>query len=173
VSNIIIPVQNMNKPDVYSYLTQSESANWFSSKWPETLIAQHSELYFEIESINELLGNNICSLIQLDVRLKKLTKAVLTHLELEANFLTPILILSKVSTKQKDYLNLSFDVLFTTCQATIDYIHSLKLKFGNCYITVTQSERIINFLDEIKKKLNDEDTIYSQMTAQKGADSEV
>ncbi|MCG6202108.1 hypothetical protein [Psychromonas antarctica] len=163
----------MDKSKSSSHLTQSKPATWFDSKWPETLIAQHSDLDFEIKSVNELLNKNRCSLIQLDVRLKKLTKAVLTHLELEAHFLTPLLAASKVSSMQKSHLNQSFDALFATCRATIEYIHSLKLAFGNGLVTVKQGARIVRFLDEIKKRLNKEDVIYSQMTKKEGVVSEI
>jgi len=173
VSNIIIPASNTNKPKNSYYLAQSELSSWSDCKWPETLIAQHSELDVEIKAVNDLLSKNRCSLIQLDVRLKKLTKGLLTHLELEAAFLTPILAVSKVSSQQKNQLNQSFDALFVTCRTTVEYIHSLKLAFGNGLVTVKQNQRISHFLDGIKKRLNDEDIIYSQMTEKKGAASDV
>jgi hypothetical protein len=173
VPNIITPIFNFDKSKNDSSPTQAESISWIYSKWPETLIAQHNDLDFEIKSLNKFINIERCSLIQLDVRLKKLTKALLTHLELEANFLTPILTVSKVSAQQKKYLNQSFDALYTTCRATIEYIHSLKLLPGNALVTAEQRDRITLFLDGIKKRLNDEDIIYSHMAESKGALNEV
>lgn len=173
MSKIIIPANNISQPQNTSHLIPSLSLSWFNSQWSETLIAQHSDLDDEIKSANELLNKSRCSLIQLDVRLKRLTKGVLTHLELEANFLTPMLAVSKASSGQKKYLNKSFDALFVTCQATMEYIHSLKLDAANSFISVIQKDRVIYFLDEIKKRLTDEDVIYSQLTGKKGVTDEV
>ena len=153
-------------------VSKSELSNWPFSPWAKTLMAQHIELDFEIGVVNSLLNTKSCHLIQLDVKLKKLTKAVLTHLELEAQFLVPMLTESKELSQQKNYLNEGFDALFQICRATTDYVHSLKLSFGNCSVTDSQSERIIYFLDEIKNRLNDEDFIYSQMT-EKGNEDEI
>jgi hypothetical protein len=163
----------MNKSKHYSYPTLTKSINGSDYQWPETLIAQHSDLDLEITSVNKLLNKNRCSLIQLDVRLKRLTKGLLTHLQLEADFLTPILAISDVSLLQKKHLNKSFDALFVTCRETMEYIHSLKLRFGNGLVTPGQHRRITDFLNEIKKRLMDENVIYSQMTEKKGVASEI
>lgn len=152
--------------------SKTELSKWPFSPWAQTLMAQHIELDFEIGAANSLLNTNSCNLIQLDVKLKKLTKAVLTHLELEAQFLVPMLTETKALSQQRNYLNEGFDALFKICRATTDYVHSLKLSFGNCLVTDSQSERIIYFLDEIKNRLNDEDFIYSQMT-EKGHEDEI
>jgi len=172
VTNITPFLSNTNKLTIAHCFTQSESSSWLFSKWPETLMAQHNELDFEIGSVHSLLNTNNCNLIQLDVRLKKLTKAVLTHLELEDQFLIPILTATKVLSQQKNYLNEGFDALFEICRATTAYVHSLKLAFGNCLVTDKQIKRITSFLDEIKNRLNDEDFIYSKMT-DKGINHEV
>jgi len=175
VKNITPFLSNTNKPTTAHCATQTESSSWLFSKWPETLMAQHTELDFEIGSVNSLLNSNNCNLIQLDVRLKKLTKALLTHLKLEDQFLLPILTATKVSRQkmqQKNYLNQGFDALFEICRATTAYVHSLKLAFGNCLVTDKQIKRITSFLDEIKNRLNDEDFIYAKMT-NKGVNHEV
>lgn len=168
VTNTPLFLHKMNK-SVPSYApphcaTQSEKLFEMLSKWPEILMAQHIELGFEIDSVNGLLNTKSCNLIQLDVSLKKLTKAVLIHLELEAQFLVPTLASTKVLAQHTNYMSEGFDALFEICQATTVYVHSLKLDFGNCLVTDKQSEHIAYFLDEIKNRLNDEDVIYSQMT---------
>lgn len=134
------------------------------SSWPEILMAQHSELDNEIAMVKSLLNNDHCHLIQLDVRLKKLTKAVLVHLELEAQFLVPMLTKLSVLPAQKKYLNEGFNALVDICSATTAYFHTLKLSFGNGLVSHQQKQRTTYFLNEIKKRLNDEDYIYTQMT---------
>lgn len=164
MSNIIVPTFKLD---------ESKFVTWLDCKWPEILITQHCALDSEIKSVNELLNRSKCSLTQLDVRLKKLTKGLLTHLQLEADFLTPMLDSCKLTSTQKIYLNQSFDALFTTCRVTSEYIHSLKLIFGNDLVTIEQRQRVSCFLDEIKKRLNDEDIIYLQMDEKRGIASGV
>lgn len=172
MTTIVSFLHKTNKSSITPCDSKSELSNWPFSPWAKTLMAQHIELDFEIDVVNALLNTKNCNLIQLDVKLKKLTKAVLTHLELEAQFLVPMLTATKALSQQKNYLNEGFDALFKICRATTDYVHSLKLSFGNCLVTDNQSERIIYFLDEITNRLNDEDFIYSQMT-EKGNDDEI
>lgn len=173
VSNIILPIFNLNQSKNDSEPTNSFSTPWTEDNWPETLIAQHSDLNIEINSIDELLSAEGGSLIQLDVRLKRLTKAVLTHLELEAIFLTPSLTANKLPLKQQHYLNQGFADLQTICHATIHYMHSLKLTFGNGLVTIKQRHRIRHFIAKINKRLNDENIIYSQLIQIKGVVSGV
>lgn len=157
----------MNKPTVNQYLTQSASTCWSLSQWPEKLMAQHSQLDREINAINTLLTQDVCRLLQLDARLKKLIKGVITHLELEACFLAPILETSDVSPRQKDCLSRGFKALYGTCHATTDYIQALKLASGNGLVKPEHTIRITKFLTDIKNRLNDEDNIYSTMNKDK------
>jgi len=55
VKNITPFLSNTNKPTTAHCATQSDSSSWLVSKWPETLMAQHTELDFEIGSVNSLL----------------------------------------------------------------------------------------------------------------------
>lgn len=157
----------MNKPTVNRYLTQSASSCWSLSQWPEKLMAQHNQLDLEIDAINTLMAQSVCRLLQLDARLKKLIKGVITHLELEACFLTPILEASDVSPQQKDSLSQGFKALYRTCHATTDYIQALKLALGNVLVKPEHTIRITQFLTDINNRLNDEDVIYSTMNKYK------
>ena len=173
MSKIITPAYSINKPTHSIALLSLVSSREGDYQWPGVLIDQHNDLDVEIESVNALLSERRCSLIQLDMRLKRLTKGLLTHLELEANFLTPILGVSTVSSQQENYLNQGFDALFTACKATTEYIHSLKVISGHRVITEKQAERVGLFLKDIKERLNDEEIIYYQIAENEGSESEV
>lgn len=161
MTNNIFPLFNTHKQIPVDGTAQASS-------WPAILMAQHCELDSEIQALKMLLNSNNCNLIQLDVSLKKLTKAVLVHLDLEAQFLVPMLMKTRVFPVQKDSLNDGYIALVEICRATTAYFHSLKLSLGNCLVSDKQADRIIYFLDEIKNRLNDEDSIYSQMTEKEG-----
>lgn len=153
----------MNKTTVNQYLTESAPSSWLLSQWPEKLMAQHNQLDAEINAINVLLGQDVCRLLQLDARLKKLIKGVITHLELEACFLTPMLVTSNVSAEENDSLSKGFKALYKTCHDTTDYIQALKLELGNGLAKPEHIIRITNLLANINNRLNDEDAIYSTM----------
>ncbi len=153
----------MNKPNVNQYLTQSASPCCSLSLWPENLMAQHKQLHIEIEAIHTMLSQPICRLLQLDARLKKLIKGVITHLELESCFLAPVLKTDIISVRKKNSLNQGFQDLYKTCHATTDYIQALKLALGNSTIESKHSVHISQFLTDIMNRLNDEDVIYSIM----------
>ena len=153
----------VNKTTVSQYLTESASSSWLLSRWPEKLMTQHNQLDVEINAINALLGQDVCRLLQLDARLKKLIKGVITHLELEACFLTPMLVTSDVSPEEKDSLSKGFKALYRACHDTTDYVQALKLELGNGLVKPEHIIRITNLLADINNRLNDENAIYSTM----------
>tara|TARA_R110001583_G_scaffold15007_5_gene62285 strand:- start:2217 stop:2708 length:492 start_codon:yes stop_codon:yes gene_type:complete len=150
----------MNKPTVHQYLTQSAVSCWGQSDWPTTLVAQHLQLDLEIDSIKKMLVQGNSSFIHIETRLRKLTKGLLIHLELEACFLAPILENSDISPSQKNSIKQGYDILSNTCHATSDYLHALKLSCGNALIETQQARHIGEFLKEIKNRLSEESAIY-------------
>lgn len=129
--------------------------------WTEILLNQHVQLTEEIGEAKALLQQSDCTLVRLDVRLKKIIKGILTHLELESFFLFPALKASEEMNQYESTLSSSFKSLHNTCIATQRYLHQLKFSYGNSYVSTEQAGKISHFLEDILQRLTEEDPIYS------------
>jgi len=150
----------MNKTAVNKFLNQSTTFYYKQSNWPSSLVSQHVQLEIEIEAIKSLLNQGGSSFIHIETRLRKLTKGLLLHLELESCFLAPILDESDLLPSQKGALMQGYSVLANTCYAISDYFQALKLECGTALLGAKQSQHISEFLMEIKNRLRDESTLY-------------
>ena len=150
----------MNKTAVNKFLNKSTASSWRQSNWPRSLVSQHVQLAIEIETIDSLLIQGRSSFIHIETRLRKLTKGVLLHLELESCFLVPVLEKSEVQLSDKNSIMQGYRVLANTCHAISDYFQALKLECGNALIGENQIQHIRSFLIEIKNRLSDENIIY-------------
>jgi len=150
----------MNKTAVNKFLNKSTASCWRQSNWPRSLVSQHEQLALEIEAINSLLSQGHSSFIHIETRLRKLTKGLLLHLELENCFLVPILEKSEVQQSEQKNIMQGYLVLANTCHAISDYFQALKLECGNALIGDNQIQHIQNFLIEIKNRLSEESIIY-------------
>ncbi len=124
-------------------------------------MAQHIQLESEINTISTLVAQGECHLLQLDARLKKLIKGVLTHLELESCFLASVLGSFNLSHQHHVCLTQGFQALEQTCKETVIYLHSLKLALGNGPVEPEHAVRINQLLHDIHARLESEDIVYS------------
>lgn len=154
---------SMNRATLNQCLIKPTVKSYPLSQWPEILMAQHIQLESEINTISTLVAQDECHLLQLDARLKKLIKGVLTHLELEACFLAPALGSYNLSYQQSDCLNQGFQALEQTCNATASYLHSLKLALGNGSVEPEHAVCINQLLHDIHARLESEDIVYSTL----------
>jgi len=163
----------MNKTAVNKFLNQSTTSSWKRSNWPNSLVSQHLQLELEIEAIKSLMTQGRSSFIHIETRLRKLTKGLLLHLELENCFLVPILEKSEIQLNEKNSIIEGYHVLESTCYAINDYFQALKLECGNALIGEKQVQQIGNFLIEIKNRFSDENSIYSPVNVSMEATNEV
>lgn len=153
----------MNNISFNNLHARSETNLWAIAKWPQILMAQHNQLDAEMNAIDTMLCSELCSLFQLDAKLKKFTQGLLTHLQLEDFFITPMLENSSVSEQQKKRLKRGYKSLMVTCSDTVEYVHALKLEHGNGFINTEHGFHISKYLVEINQRLDDEDEIYLNM----------
>ncbi len=151
----------MNRQQVNNFLTQSLLNDHVVSQWSGTLLAQHRQLESEIAATYQLLAREVCLLLPLDTQLKKLVKGLILHLELEACYLTPSLQNSELTLLQKQQLTQGYSLLQRTCDATLKYLHALKLEFGNGQVKPQHITHISQFLADISQRLRDEDQVYT------------
>jgi len=131
-------------------------------RWAGVLTEQHRQLEAEIRSTDQFLARSECNLLQLDTQLKKLLKAVVLHLELEAFFLTPALQNKHFPLHQEQQLAQGYLALKHTCDAILNDVRLLKLSADQRgQITSQQMQPIRIFLASICQRLLQEDQIYS------------
>ncbi|PKG37231.1 hypothetical protein [Psychromonas sp. Urea-02u-13] len=163
----------MNKTAVNKFMKKSTASCWRQSNWPRSLVSQHGQLALEIEAINHLLSQGHSSFIHIETRLRKLTKGLLLHLELENCFLVPILEKSEVQESEKNSLVQGYLMLANTCHAISDYFQALKLECGNTLVEENQIQHMRDFLIEIENRLNDESIIYLPVNKSMEATDEI
>lgn len=129
--------------------------------WSNVLLEQHEQMRAEIQSLEELLKKSSPSTLIVDVKVKKLIRALIMHLDLEANFLYPELLKSQYYSKDCKTLMDGYQCLKNTCHDAKAFIQQLKIKNGNRPIKVSQIKVILNFIHKIKTRLETEDVIYS------------
>lgn len=141
------------------------SQNQISARWSAVLSEQHRQLEKEISDLNQKLSQPQCQILLLDTHLKKLIKAVVLHLELEAFFLAPSLSNGQLPLLRSQQLSQGYLALRHTCDAILNDLHALKLSTGNGgRINREQMQPIRIFLNSIHQRLTEEDQIYSEIS---------
>lgn len=129
--------------------------------WPEILIAQHKQIKREISRLRILLQQVEPCYFQLSSLLKKITKALKMHLQLEANFLTPYLALTAVTSNHRIRLNEGFDALR---KATFEVLSVMRALVNQPEYNPNHKhsiQAIEHYLLEVELRLSDEDLVYS------------
>ena len=139
-------------------MTNSNCANKY---WPEILMSHHTQINQEILMFRNMLHQADSCVITLDSMLKKITKAIKMHLQLEANFLAPFLDQSAITSNHRIRLNEGFESLN---QATFKVL-SASRSMVNDYDHLTRPEHLVRvieqYLNEIEMRLSDEDLVYA------------
>lgn len=129
--------------------------------WSAILIEHHQDLQLEIELIRSLLDSPASLFLQIEARLRRLGRAVLMHLELEAIFLDPALNQSEeVNASELQLLRLGYDDLRALVESTTRFIHREKQISTSLQLNSYQLKTIRKLLTEICNRLQLEDEYY-------------
>ncbi len=122
----------MERPLVCQHLTASLTGPEHLADWSRVLLRHHRDIQTEIEQIVQLLKHPHCHLHRIEARLRRLSRAVLMHLELEACFLDPAVREVSGSDGEKLLgLRAGYEHLRQVVMATADFLQREKLSHPN------------------------------------------
>lgn len=153
----------MERPLVCEHLTASLTGPEHLAEWSRVLLQHHRDIQSEIEQVTQLLEKPLCQLHRVEARLRRLSRAVLMHLELEACFLDPAV--RKVSGSRGaklQELREGYESLRKAVLATADFLQREKLSHANLNLSTEQQQVITRLMGEIRARLRAEDRDYQQ-----------
>jgi len=153
----------MERPLVCQHLTASLTGPDHLAEWSRVLLRHHRDIQTEIEQIVQLLKHPRCHLHRIEARLRRLSRAVLMHLELEACFLDPaVREVSGTDGEKLQGLRAGYESLRQAVMATADFLQREKLSHPNLTLSVEQQAAITHLMNEIHARLETEDRDYQQ-----------
>lgn len=153
----------MERPLVCQHLTASLTGPEHLADWSRVLLRHHRDIQTEIEQIVQLLKHPRCHLHRIEARLRRLSRAVLMHLELEACFLDPAVREVSGSDGEKlQGLRAGYESLRKVVMATADFLQREKLSHPNLTLSAEQQDAITHLMNEIHARLEAEDRDYQQ-----------
>ncbi|WP_260294189.1 hypothetical protein [Sedimenticola hydrogenitrophicus] len=153
----------MERPLVCKHLTASLTGPEHLAAWSQVLLRHHQDIQTEIEQVATLLAQPLCHLHRIEARLRRLSRAVLMHLELEACFLDPaVREVSGSGGAKLQALRDGYESLRRAVMATADFLQREKLSHPSLTLSTEQQHAITRLMDEIRARLRAEDRDYQQ-----------
>lgn len=153
----------MERPLVCKHLTASLSGPEHLAEWSRVLLRHHQDIQAELEQVVTLLAQPACHLHRIEARLRRLSRAVLMHLELEACFLDPaVREVAGSGGKKLQELRDGYQSLRRAVMATSDFLQREKLSHPSLTLSPEQRRAITHLMNEIRARLHTEDQDYQQ-----------
>lgn len=153
----------MERPLVCKHLTASLTGPEHLAEWSRVLLRHHQDIQTEIEQIIHWLKHPFCHLHRIEARLRRLSRALLMHLELEACFLDPaVREISGDDGEKLQGLRDGYESLRQAVLATADFLQREKLSHPSLILSAEQQNAITHLMNEIQARLRAEDRDYQQ-----------
>ncbi len=151
----------MERPLVCQHLNASLTGPEHLAEWSQVLLRHHQDIQSEIRQIITLLSQPHCHLHRIESRLRRLGRAVLMHLELEACFLDPaVQEVSGPGGEELQSLRGGYRDLRRAVLATSDFLQREKLSHPSPILNSEQQHAITHLMGEIRARLHTEDRYY-------------
>ncbi|MCW8883384.1 MAG: hypothetical protein OQK92_13755 [Sedimenticola sp.] len=153
----------MERPLVCKHLTASLTGPEHLAEWSRVLLQHHRDIQTAIDQIITLLAQPLSHLHRIEALLRRLSRAVLMHLELEACFLEPAMQTvpdpggEKLQSLRDGYKNLRRAVMTAT-----DFLQREKLRHPDLTLSAEQQKVITHLVNDIGTRLQVEDPLYQQ-----------